>query len=177
VLTQAYLPLNATAHLFSVGDKHPGNSQWRRFDLKNNAVFWNKLEALAADGRFRLRYWYGEGFTTPSLPAFPLDFDTRAKPYLVRGTDGATSVRVSPGKTSASLTTIAPTPAIINVIDAAELRPDERVQETIGDRLGVWLPVGIGSVRGWSFNGYLDVQPVTIPPVVIPPVPTKVKWS
>lgn len=180
VLTKAFLPLNATGHLFALGDKHPGNSQWKRFDLYKNKVFWDKLEILAADGRYRLSRWYGAGFSVPSptTPTFPTDFDTRAKKYMVRATDGATTVRHLPNRLSAPLTTIAPTPSITTLIDAADLRAGERVQETINDRLGVWLPVQIGSVKGWVFNGYLDVQPVIVspPPVELPPLDL-VKWQ
>lgn len=182
VLVKAFLPLNAVAHLYCLGDKHPGNSQWRRFDLYNNTVFWNKLETLAADGRFRLPYWYGEGYMTTPTVAFPSDFEARAKSYMVGGTDGATRVRVSPNTASAQLTTIPPTPMVIKLIAAADLRPEEKVQETISGRVGTWLPVKIGSIQGFAFSAYLSIQPVTpsppivvIPPVVVPPEP--VTWT
>lgn len=140
------------------------SADWKQFDLSEADEFHGLLEADVQKQQ-----------PAAVLPAFPADFDARAKQYMVRATDGATTVRASPSKNASLLTTIAPTPSMIQLIDATDLRPDERVQDTIGDRLGVWLPVMIGSIRGWSFNGYLDVQPV----ILAPPseMPTLVKWS
>lgn len=146
------------------------NSDWNQFDMSEAAEFMTLLEADVV----------GPETPAPALPAFPLDFAERAKSYMVRATDGATTVRAKPSQNSSFITTISPVPSIIKLIDAADLRPEEREQDTIGEHLGVWLPVLVGtSTKGWSFNGYLDVQPVTMPPVVVPdpPAPTRVTWQ
>lgn len=140
-----------------------GNFQWLEFDMSEADEFHKLLEKSV------------EAVTpapVPSLPAFPADFDSRAKSYMVRATDGATTVRAKPSQNADMLTTISPLPGILKLIDAADLRPDERVQQTIGDRLGVWLPVVVGTVKGWSFNAYLDVQPV-----ILNPQPEVLKWQ
>lgn len=140
-----------------------GNFQWLEFDMSEAGEFQKLLEASVT--------------TLPpvQLPPFPVDFDARAKSYIVRATDGATTVRAQPSQNSNMLTTISPTPGMLTLINAADLKPEERVQQTIGDRLGVWLPVVVGNIRGWSFNGYLDVQPVV---VVDPPKPPDVvQWQ
>lgn len=143
-------------------------AEWNQFDMSQADEFMTLLEADVI----------GPETPAPALPKFPADFDQRAKKYMVRATDGATLVRLSPFRTSTPLTTIAPTPSIIMLIDAPDLRADEREQDTINDRLGVWLPVMVGTIKGWAFNGYLDVQPVIVspPPVDIPPLDL-VKWQ
>lgn len=65
IMRNQYVPDNVIPHLYAVGDKHPGNSQWRKFDLMQpsptNRPFWDRLKALAAGGAYRLPYWYGNG--------------------------------------------------------------------------------------------------------------------
>lgn len=140
---------------------------WKAFDMSEADEFMSLLETDVSKQQ-----------PAQALPSFPSDFDTRAKSYMVRATDGATTVRVLPNKNSSLMTTIATTPSIIRLIDATDLRADERQTDTINDRLGVWLPVAIGSIKGWSFNGYLDVQPVNVtPPDPVPTTPTLVKWQ
>ncbi len=140
-----------------------GTAKWQAYGLSDADEFMSLLEADVAKQQ-----------PAQPLPDFPTDFDQRAKSYMVRSTDGATTLRAKASRLSDLLTTISPTPGILTLIDAADLKPDERIQETIGDRLGVWLPVQVGQLRGWSFNGYLDVQPV----IVLPEEPpTLVKWS
>lgn len=153
--------------------------QWNvlqgQFSIANDSGYQKAYKSAALQGDFDVAI-VSSTPSAPALPAFPMDFDTRAKSYMVRGTDGATTIRQKPGQNSTFISTISPVPSIIKLIDATDLRTDERVQETIGDRLGVWLPVMVGSsVKGWSFNAYLDVQPVII--VTEPDPPTLVKWE
>lgn len=141
-----------------------GNLQWQEFDVSEAETFQGLLEV-----------YVNQPPSVSSLPAFPADFDDRAKSYLVRATDGATTVRKLPSQNSDMLTTISPVPGIYTLINAADLKPEERVQQTIGDQLGVWLPVVVGSIKGWSFNAYLDIVPVVVNPPQ--PEPTLVKWQ
>lgn len=182
VIVKVFVPLNATGHFFGLGDQQnnsPIGAQWRRFDLYKNTVFWDKLETLAADGRFRLHYWYGKDFENmTTLPSFPADFDSRAKLYNVSATDGTTIVRANPAASSTKIGEITTTQRVLKLIDEADLKPAERVQQTIGGRTSVWLPLVFGAVKAWAFKGYLNVQPVVvIPPVEEPPKPVKVKWT
>jgi hypothetical protein len=156
----------------AVYDHFPNIEGWLLFTLSGNFQ-WNEFDMSEADEFHKLLEKSVEVvIPAPALPAFPADFDSRAKPYMVRATDGATTVRAKPSQNADMLTTISPLPCILKLIDAADLRPNERVQQTIGDRLGVWLPVVVGTVKGWSFNAYLDVQPV-----ILNPQPDVVKWQ
>jgi len=71
VYASAFKSLNAVGQLFSLGDKHPGNSQWHKFDLYKNEPFWKTLENLAKTGVFRLNYWYGDKYTPTPIPDQP----------------------------------------------------------------------------------------------------------
>jgi hypothetical protein len=98
----------------------------------------------------------------------------------VRGNQGSVNVRLAPSSTSALVALIPATPTIIKMIDGVQLRASERVQETINNQAGVWLPVMAGFNIGWAFSAYLDVQPVIVapPPVIVePPAPQVVKWQ
>lgn len=152
--------------------------QWNplqgQFSIANDKPYQEAYKTAANEGSLEVTVIPSTP-PAPSLPAFPSDFDTRAKTYMVRATEGSTTIRQAPSRQSSLVGIIAATPRMLKLIDAVDLRPDERVQETIGDHLGVWIPVMIGVSKGWSFNGYLDVQPVVI--VEDPPKPAKVKWS
>ena len=142
-------------------------AEWNQFDMSEAAEFMSLLETSVSNEQ-----------PAPLLPAFPSDFDTRAKSYMLRASgNGSTIVRVRPYRQSTSIALIPTTPSIIKLIDAADLRPDERVQETLDGQSGVWLPVMIGSTKGWAFNAYLDVQPVIVAPPPPVELPELVKWQ
>lgn len=70
VMTGQFLPDNTIAHLYAVGDKHPGFSDWKRFNLMRVESFWNTIEDFVKGGAWRVPYWYGEGYSFP-IPAPP----------------------------------------------------------------------------------------------------------
>jgi len=129
-------------------------SDWNQFDVSKADEFMGLLEDEVGNAAPPV-------IVPPALPAFPTDFDARAKSYMAHGTQGSTPVRAKPSRNSTLLALIAPSPGVFQMIDAADLLPGERVTETVGNVLGVWLPVMIGTaIRGWAFNGFLNVQPV-----------------
>jgi len=130
-------------------------NDWAQFDMSAANEFMTLLEDEA------------DKVVIPvtSLPTFPADFDSRAKAYIVTGTQGAVPVRQKPTRNSALLALVGGAPGLVSLIDVAELQTSERVEETIDTTAGVWLPVMVGTtIKGWCFNGWLDVQPVKVVP-------------
>lgn len=177
VITGVLRPFIASGQLIGL-DTFQWNELWGPFSPAKDKGYQDAYKAAAQAGDLDVPV---EVVVSAPLPSFPADFAQRAKSYMVRATDGATTVREKPTRNSSLITTLSPVPSVIQMIDGPDLLPAERVQETIDGRLGVWIPLMIGMTKGWSFSGYLDVQPVTVAPpiVVIPPVtsPERVTWT
>jgi len=141
-------------------------NEWNQFDMSEANEFMTLLEDEA--GKVVI--------PVTSLPAFPDDFSTRGKPYIVTGTQGAVPVRQRPTRNSTLLALVGGAPGLLEVITEDLLLPAERVEETIDGKTGVWLPVMMGTtINGWCFNGWLDVQPVKVVPD--PQPDDTVTWS
>lgn len=100
---------------------------------------------------------------TPSLPAFPSDFDARAvRAMAVAGSP--INVRKQPSLTAPILDTLRQN-TIAHYIPGDKLRPDEKVYSTVGSINALWIPIALNQAdngRGWVWAGAVSWK--AIPP-------------
>lgn len=72
LMSALFHPGGVIPHLFAIGDKHPGDSQWKNFNLMGVKTFWDKIETITKTGAWRVPYWYGEGYGVALPPSPPV---------------------------------------------------------------------------------------------------------
>lgn len=157
VMRKQFVPDNVIPHLYIVGDKHPGNSEWREFDLMmldpKNRPFWDRLKVLAGGGVYRVPYWYGagQGGGTPTLPPVPAEY---GQPVTVTAPDGY-RMRSEAGLTKNQT-------GSINKGQSVKIYPAS--VKTV-DNLKWYLTetFTVPALRGWSAIPYVE------PPIIIDP--------
>lgn len=129
--------------IFSWGHSSP---MWEQFDVAESVEFQHLLETYAREVRPPVEYVP----PTPALPAFPADFEQRARKATLLTLKGAVDVHLSPTAASPTAHTVI-NGAIALVIPTDDLHQSERVLDTVSELVGHWMPVRIGSVQGWLF--------------------------
>jgi len=94
------------------------------------------------------------------LPAFPIDFDERCVYRRFQPVKWRVAVRSRPTAESQLITFIEFPFHDADVILEADLRPEERVTELVGEEAGRWLPVRLGKVEGWIHHAGVMIYQV-----------------
>lgn len=94
----------------------------------------------------------------PVLPAFPSDFETRAKAGVTITTSGV-HVRKQPSVSAESLMIVPAFDATTGrYIPLDQLRIAEKVESLIDGKNAYWQPVQFGNVQGWVWSGIIQFK-------------------
>lgn len=96
------------------------------------------------------------------LPAFPSDFNARAKDGLAVCV-GTVNIRSKPAMAAGVIATIHPDEDG-RYIPLEALRPGEKVEMTVSGKTALWQPVERNGVQGWLWSGVLAWKDKPAPP-------------